>query len=920
MVTGLHPGKGSVQDEKPETTALVRDTNFNNKSEPNRHLSDSSPVVNVQFEGRASPEGASTSDNDDVLDREKRHTAKRSLSTADLSMSKSLPVFPTDFDDFQSLELLNQSIQSLEQQISAAGGSAEQTDDKDSYISIKGACLSSSNDDLSTSTYATANVFYAEQLDEVVGMEAAVSMEESSRCARFYNGDDTDLEGAIESEEVVWESGEVSAVIEEPVTSTSFSRDQLASAPGIDDVIKADARFVCIPLAQCRSASSEPTTQCHTTQVEADPERILVDSDHVIRGTPLVQSISESRYFKPVIRAEKLHQDIKLSAVGSRVERLEEECGIADPPETLDMPAISETDNMAADDSSMCYAECLELITKLVQAWALVSHRATKKYVSIVEKRQEPKDVKVRLKTVSETPLEVVDEVPLEQCERVSGQSWARSSVMERTIWRNCQSFQIDTFNCGELWKEGEILDDLVELYEAKTPQLYHRAIELPRHTRARYDHSQIVHIDIFQYGIMAESATEQNQTQPMKRIQYADIREAITTLPKGHVVKYHTVNIVKPQEISFTKVNGIRVYHKPVHNWVYKHQTKVFEAKDTVSRKSSDSSTRSDKKPKVEEKTPPVEIKPHKKLSRAAAIQEKVRAEVQSQYDSNERAGSNDSVEKHHIPQIPKHKLLKTLSAENKQSSYYKADVQPELSAEAQKEQKREQREEMKRAKLEALDQQLKEDSKKREHERQKAAMERKKAAEERERVQKEREAQRAVERAAAQAKLKEKFEQSLPTEQHKPAMNRKQQQKGEKTRNTENEKEVLPSKTLEVKESKPENLPSSGNSKVNDYLKTHQLQKAHRMAQSAPDLRLDLHLNAQRRESDSRAEARVIDSAHVEEDESGSDGDDSSLVDSQSAMSDSFYDSDSSASSLMRSSMYRLVSSYSNTCPIFQ
>lgn len=148
----------------------------------------------------------------------------------------------------------------------------------------------------------------------------------------------------------------------------------------------------------------------------------------------------------------------------------------------------SVNDVLSEDGSSVHETEVMELLVELVQVWALVTQRALKKYVSIKEKQLlQPKDVNTRHKLNSETMVEELPCVPYEKGAKLPGESFPRISTEPKTFWYNAAVKLIDTFNCGELWKEGEICEEYVEMHLVKSEQLYHRAVQLPDHPRLRF-------------------------------------------------------------------------------------------------------------------------------------------------------------------------------------------------------------------------------------------------------------------------------------------------------------------------------------------------------------------------------------------------------------------------------------------------
>ena len=801
---------------------------FDSSSNNSPELPIKSPSQHVYIppvEERESPEGASLPDNDCMSvsissQLSNSHNMKKSNSTDLLKqtdsiefMTKSLPVFPSDFDDFQSLEKLDMSIKSLEQQINAAGDidddsfyeARDTTSKRSSRISAK-EVLSSSCEDLSASSYVTPNMNFVDQQDDLVALEQTVVGADVVTSEPIVSSADecTDYELAQETEEDVWECGEIEVANSSHVNEVGKSmpevkrfdiNDKIVPILQVSDVIIPESvKLQQTPgstISTTREQTPEPlqtyepperyheihartlyhplyTTGVHETK-EIDWTHSIslpIALDYDVAGVtnpPTTLEMIE----KPRLLIKALEKAVELPIANERrcfagrhidLTSLESVTVFSPPPvheileftETVEGSDVAEPDE--PDEDYLYHAEVIELLTKLVEAWSLVAHRATKKYVSIVEKRHDPKEVRTQPKLESITEIHELPEVPYETGKRLHGVCGPKLSVEPRVRFDSCAQFQVDTFNCGELWQEGEICDDYVELHSAEKRQLYHRATELPKHQMVRYDHTQVFKVEVYIRGNASEREQLAMQSEPsFLTVKYANILETLTEIPRHITVQYFEVD--KVTNIECDKVLASRVYHKPVKNWIYKHQVKAYDAKDLppskkLERKSSDVSTKTEQAPRI----PEAIFDDGKKQSRSEAIKEKVTIESQKLFGPV--AEPQIAVAKPKEQTLfMKSKLSRTISDENKQSSYHRfaqPAQQKEEQAQIDKDQEREQR---RKAKLEAAEKEVQEHAKRREMERQKQAEERRKQHEERE-------AQKAALRADAQRKLKEKFE----------------------------------------------------------------------------------------------------------------------------------------------------------------
>ena len=951
-------------------------------------------------EDRGSPEGASIPDNENLCCSNQNipaNTDKPTLNSV-LSeqcdfgnfMTKSLPVFPTNFEDFRTLETLNLSIKSLEQQIDAAGDGDADIYETPVTVTSKSAELlsvpkasSKSADELTDSSYKTPDLHFADASNEIVDLENTETME--LKTSRLLNlGEEQKHLSDVEENEVdVWEYGEVDMSSESSQDNQHYHTDS-AGDNNIEQAVHSSSS-ACSWVTPAHSLEHLPVTvsDCEVSKpsdlvMHCATSSYMPDTRNIQEITITPHSYLKVEKHEPTKSA---HTEINISSgvheqkediiiAEESVEEVEEKMQLSDEFVEQDVKRVSFSsddiqeiaeslsfsndsgdgmdDNALLSDESIdaivpipklniVHAECIEMFTLLESGRLLTFEKAKKKYVSIIERKVEPRDIRTQQKMKSVTAVEEISEVPFQQATRRLGMARPSVTVEQKVRLENCQVFQMDAFNCGELWKEGEICEDYVELFQAKRPQLYHRATELPRHARVRYDHTQVHRVEVFHAGMDSSLQRTLSLESSFRALQYADILDVVITLPPGLVVRYFLAD--KIFRVQTFKVASSRVYHKPVYNWVYKHQVKTYDVKAVPEQKTEKKTPQllNLDKPKSVTKVITMKVPEpamcEKKISRVEAVKEKVKIETQKIYSMQEIKPQLHELEdpsKHDVSQqYVKHKLMKKVSEENKQTSYHKFENLNEETTAFVKENEREER---RKARLSEIEREVEQQGLEREMARQNAALARKKQNEERE-------AQRAAQRAEAQRKLKEKFEkqqevtsnnrQKISEEtklrkkkvsppQESDAVTKRAESDVKSTKRSLVIEEPKPARNKQNKmvaingqevhktvaeQAEPPNLPQeSSKNKVNNYLSNNKTAKVLRTAQSAPNLLLGKNLH----KAGNTIPRNDLDFS-LQEEQLSSDTD-SSLADSQSVASDTPYDSDSSAnSSHLRSSMYR-------------
>jgi len=899
-------------------------------------------------------------------------------------MTKSLPLFPTDFQDCNVLEKLNSSIQSLADQINAAG---EGDDDSiyevaDDTMPVKTAVSDfSSVENLSNSGYATPEMFFVDKQDEITNFEDVNQFEPNNINTLQPINVNCKYREAEEHQEDVWECGVVdmnnmstgsenmcvykthatillendfqikpSAVqiqyatlkmqveaesVEESVKDISNHVDSMSPVQGdiADNIVVSkgfDKEEKCMLnendsiLEVLNTSEERAMTNTNSNQLKSflSDASSLVDGgmDLIAEKKELIDEgevavANESGRCDHTFHCDVVENDIQeplndcqmLSSITS-----------ADTGETFLQDADNNKPttvlfdnnlicNINSDSTShvMYHSAPRELDHPLWNAWTWNIGRAVKRYVSITEKKSDRTQVAVQQKLLSWSSIDELAKVELVKIDwhmKVTAPPSVTTALKLR--YDTCQRFSVDVFNCGELWKEGDICEEYTPLHQVSKPKIFSRATELPRQPRIRYDHTHVNIVEVFGAGIESNSLLLPSLLDYRYAIKYADILEEQTTLPKGMAVEYF-LSVSLPKVMTL-KGQSTRIYHKPLLNWVYKHQVKVYEAAAIIDSKSDRKTSNSSKNnsEKKAEKKPIIENEP--KVSRVQAIMEKAKADAQKLLKQNIvqltkplKLGANQV----------KSKGKSVASAENVQSSFH--NFQKIDDSQVETVSKDQQREEKKKLKLETVEKEVEEKAKKRELERQRAAEERRKR-------DAEREAQKAAVRAAAQQKLKEKFELNNDSNvKVKPVENRKNKEI-EKTSSTshqmthEKNNARIPAK-VSVKDPKvslstPNNGANTNTEEVNiiDSQNTKNLRlqskhsPLHRMAQSSPDLlkRISPFKEKFPPETDNQAEYGYV--------ALQSSDDESSMADSWT--SDYNYDSDNSSTpSFVKPHMYR-------------
>lgn len=728
-------------------------------------------------EDRGSPEGASLPDSDNLTASISSQKGDRKCINKPLSlcrqnesgdfMTKSLPVFPTTFDDFQSLEKLNLSIMSLEQQIDAAGNG-----DDDSFhqaldtTSVRSTCLlsakdagpSSSCDDLSASSYVTPNMHFVEEEDALINLESAADMKADIGAQLLVSGEETgEYTEADENEEDVWECGEVDSM----TSGQHENIDQLDSNPHEQHIENG-----CFVL---RAGTAEEQATGLPPQVELSPTTSEKHLPSTISGPTSdsgVVPLSSHDTTHVIDNACSMDTECPVSTTEAySLEPVEEDLMIVQKEQLLNFEPLEMAEyhvSTPACQEQVLYAQCLETETELTDVSSLEPKQAIRKYVSIKEKRLQPSDIYVQKKCTSNTPIENLTEVSFEMGDIFLGIAYASVDIAKKVRFGDAQKFEVDVFNCGELWKEGEICDGYIALHQAERLDLYRRARELPQHPRTRYDHTQVFRSEVFYAGMEGEVLPAAPAEPLFVTVRYADIREVITKIPDNVTVKYFQADSVC--RICSEKAAVSRTYHKPICNWPYKHQVKTYDAKSLPDRRQEKKHSNPSRKEELlrhNRETETITAKDdgakQQKLSRVEAIKEKVKANFQQKTTeqdlSQTQAKKTANVSKAPQQQLyVKHKLARQPSNENKQTSFHKFDAADKIEEPSNKEKERQ---EKKQAKLRKIEQEVQKQAEERELARQKAA--------EMRRVQNEqREAQKSALRIEAQKKLKEKFEAS--------------------------------------------------------------------------------------------------------------------------------------------------------------
>ncbi|XP_067937019.1 uncharacterized protein [Watersipora subatra] len=885
-----------VQEQLPQIPLLPSDNE--NVLLANDNFSREGPICMFEEE-RESPEGASMPDNEELSSMhtslhmdEKKDGLSEQCELGNF-MSQSLPVFPTNFEDFRALESINLSIQSLEDQINAVDTlegekiASPQTVGDIQHLSLYDiSSRRSIEDDLSNSGYATPDVQFAEEADQLIDLQKTHQLEVEMLQPKSSLTKDGCYVDAKNDEIDIWEYGEVyeegevgEGVVK--VADTNILNSELGQYFQANDYLN-DEDLVKEPGNSLNWLT--PIQSPNHTDMASNSKEELVE---YAQSSFMPETIQNAVLTSSV----EFHEDSLGDLVRSGYAELQ-----TSPRQYAQMEpcagTIMERVAVTTPETQIHHCSCMELLADLQQVWQLKAQRAQKKYVSVIEKRVEPRDVFVKQKTISRTEIKQFDEVPFEVSKTLSGMAYPTVNIAHKVRLETCQNFEKETFNCGELWKEGDICEDYTELHQVEKPQLYHRGTELPRHLRVRYEHTQVLKLEIFYAGMDSAQQKALAAEYSFQTLQYADIREITVSLPPGTAIYYFKAEPVP--KTSLIKAAGSRVYHKPVLNWIYKHQVKTYNAKDLpaakASKKLAHQQVNAPDKTKSVTKVINMQLvkptPPTQKISRVQAVKEKVKIQTQKIYsmpqtdDSKVKPKSADLYSKQKQETMP--------CEENKQTSYHKFENKKQEPTLVSKESDREKK---RQAKMTEIDEQVQQQSKERELARQRSADERRKQNEQRE-------AEKAAMRAEAQRKLKAKFEEKeVPTAQNKSFDSTKNVDKFSGLRSKIQNKKPLPEDNQKVEISQgPQKAESKATAnKIQPKLQSGQSTKTISMTQSAPDLGVTLSSNQNTK------------FMQPEDQIAGSDTD-SSLADSQSIASDTANDSDSSSSSWrMNSSMYR-------------